>query len=209
MRKALIGGSRRSGCLIMVAATTYISLASGAPANEYPEAIQIKYGSTQTVPQSPAAIYQSFYGHDGPSGLKVKLFPSTFSHAYSNPKPGVKCQKARILVRSEAKSSGTIELKLVTKIGNKSSKKETLVHKLNPSSAGAHKAETKKWISVTKPTVLQVAVTSAKRSPRPKKYIIKKIALNCTGSAGGGWASPSSFGEEMSHLLNTSNPIKL
>lgn len=174
MKKALIACSRRSGYLIMVAATTYISLASGAPANEYPEAIQIKYGSTQTVPQSPAAIYQSFYGHDGPSGLKVKLFLSTFSHAYSNPKPGVKCQKARILVRSEAITPGTIELKLVTKVGDKPSKNEILVHKMKHYGVGKNKAETKQWISVTKQTVLQVAAKIAEGSAYSTNYIINK-----------------------------------
>ncbi|MCG8492939.1 MAG: hypothetical protein MI743_15065 [Sneathiellales bacterium] len=115
----------------------------------------------------------------------LKMFLSTFSDAVSNPKAGVECKQGRVLMRAATNRKGTVKFKLTTKVGNQPAEIAFLDGKSKFKGAGNYEAEIKKWISVSKNSVLKAKLETL---PASKEVPWKELSLKCSAPGGGGWA---------------------
>ncbi len=130
------------------------------------------------------------FAAEQPKNLKVKsvqLFRTTYSNAYSQPNPGVKCKKARLLVRLKTNKAGPVKFRLWTKIGNKPMSSKLVETWSNFSGPGEFKAEYKEWVSVNKTSFVQARAEEL-INPIGMSTAWKSITLHCTGAGGGGLA---------------------
>jgi len=171
---------------------------SGLPDGEYPDynggdvTRQAKFTVRVTcVPKILRSPGASLDEPDDPnySVKGVKLFLSTFSHATTNPNPGVVCKKGRILARLTTTKTGPVKFKLWTKLGNEPMQSQ-FVEAWSSQSGSEYKAEFTKWVSVSKTSNLKAMVEDM-TNPIGESTGWKDIMLHCTSPGGGGWAPVS------------------
>ncbi|MEP3245698.1 MAG: hypothetical protein ABJN40_02745 [Sneathiella sp.] len=118
----------------------------------------------------------------------LKVFLSTFSHSYTQPKAGVQCEKGRVLMRVKTNRVGPVKLNLLTQLGNGNSQTENFEVFANLNEDGVPQAEVKKWFSTTETTVLKATLTAL--DPAGVSTDWEDLPLKCTAPGGGGWAQP-------------------
>ncbi len=118
----------------------------------------------------------------------LKLFLGTFSHAVSKPSLGKECKKGRIHLRAKTNQAGPVKLKLWTKVGNQPIKGEVIDVVSTHAGSGIYKAEVKKWISVSKTSVVQAKVEDLVTQPIGAHDGWKDITLRCSAPGGLGLA---------------------
>ncbi|MEP4193091.1 MAG: hypothetical protein ABJN51_18515, partial [Sneathiella sp.] len=118
----------------------------------------------------------------------LKVFLSTFSHAYTKPKAGVQCKKGRALMRIKTNRIGPVKLKLTTRLGNDPIRFDFFESFANLNSDGVPEAEFKKWFSTTETTILKVKLSTI--DPDGSSTDWKELPLHCSSPSGGGWAQP-------------------
>ncbi|MEP4150455.1 MAG: hypothetical protein ABJL73_04070, partial [Lentilitoribacter sp.] len=118
----------------------------------------------------------------------LKVFLSTYSHTFSQPKAGVQCKKGRALMRVKTNRIGPVKLKLTTRLGDGPLKSDTFEVFAKLNSEGVPQAEVKKWFSTTESTVLKARLSTV--SPEGSHTNWEELPLNCSSSGGGGWAQP-------------------
>ncbi|MCG8491471.1 MAG: hypothetical protein MI743_07640 [Sneathiellales bacterium] len=118
----------------------------------------------------------------------LKVFLSTFSHTFSQPKAGVQCKKGRALMRIKTNRIGPVKLKLTTRLGNNPLRKDFFDVNAKLNQNGVPEAEVEKWFSTTETTVLKAMLSTVEPSGTSTKW--EELPLNCSSSGGGGWAQP-------------------
>ncbi len=124
-----------------------------------------------------------------PTKMKdLKLFLSTFSHAETNPSIGIKCKKGQILLRAKTNQEGPVKLRLWSKVGNQPMQSEVIDAWSQPDGSGEYKAEIKKWVSVSKDSLLQARVEDLLTKPVGFHDGWKDLMLKCGSSGADGYA---------------------
>jgi len=137
----------------------------------------------------------------------LKLFLSTFSHAETNPSIGIKCKKGQILLRAKTNQEGPVKLRLWSKVGNQPMQSEVFDAWSQPTGSGEYKAEIKKWVSVSKDSLLQARVEDLLTKPVGFHDGWKDLMLKCGSSGADGYAQqpaddPNVVKKEISGKLN-------
>ncbi len=137
----------------------------------------------------PKKIVPMVVGEIAPQKVNyLKVFLSTYSHTFSQPKAGVQCKKGRALMRVKTNRIGPVKLKLTTQLGSGPLKSDTFEVFAKLNSEGVPQAEVKKWFSTTESTILKARLSTV--SPEGSHTNWEELPLNCSSSGGGGWAQP-------------------
>ncbi|GEM_PF-6315855 len=115
----------------------------------------------------------------------LKMFLSTFSDAAANPKAGVECKQGRVLMRAATNRKGPVKFKLTTKVGNQPTEIAFIDAQSKFKGPGIYEAEIKKWVSVSKNSILKAKLETL---PASKEVPWKELPLKCSAPGGGGWA---------------------
>ena len=124
----------------------------------------------------------------------IKLFLTTYSHAYSQPNPGTKCKKVKLLVRLNASKKGSVRFKLWKNVGGTMTSKVIDAWAAHDGSGG-FKAEHSEWISVNKTTYVQ-AKAEEMVNPIGLSTPWEDITLHCTGAGGEGLTTDLPGGDD-------------
>jgi hypothetical protein len=117
----------------------------------------------------------------------IKLFLTTYSHAFTRPNPATKCKKTKLLVRLKASKAGPAKFKLWKKVGNGAMTSKVIDAWASHDGNGGFRAEYSEWISVNKTTFVQAkAEEMVTAGPFGKSTPWKDITLQCTDVGGGG-----------------------
>ncbi|MEP4190497.1 MAG: hypothetical protein ABJN51_05425, partial [Sneathiella sp.] len=131
----------------------------------------------------------------------LKVFLSTFSHAMTQPKAGVQCQKGRVLMRVRTNRLGPVKLKLESRVGNEPLTLDIYETFAKLNNDGVPEAEIKKWFTTTKTTILKARLSTIDPAGTSTEW--KELPLNCSSPGGGGWAQPAS--DDIPGVDNTGN----
>lgn len=123
-----------------------------------------------------------------PQNLKVtgiELFRTTYSGAYTQPNPGTKCPKLKLLVRVKTNKKGKVKFKLWKKVGNGAMTSKVIDAWSSHDGNGFFKAEYTEWVSVSKTSFVQARAEELV-SAIGKTTPWKEITLYCKGTGGAG-----------------------
>ncbi|MEP4193094.1 MAG: hypothetical protein ABJN51_18530, partial [Sneathiella sp.] len=119
---------------------------------------------------------------------ELKVFLTTSSNAVTHPSPGVECKKARVNMRVRTNRAGTVLVKLTIRKGTEPFKSEFFKAESKFKEAGVYEANLKKWISVSKTSVIKAMLATYPDDYKSTYW--NSLTLHCNGVGGGGFASP-------------------
>lgn len=131
----------------------------------------------------------------------LKLFLSTFSHAVTKPTSTKTCKKGRILLRAKTTRAGPVKLKLWTRIGDGPITPEVIDAWSSFKGPGLFQAEVKKWVSVSKTSLLTAKVEQIVAGPFGLHDGWKNLKLKCITGASDDLASPDAPAPDQGHVI--------